>query len=144
VLAEVRLHAGRVEQLILGVGVNLNIDRPSMDHVFGAAAAGATSVREATGDMVDRNVFAARLLESLEQRLFDFLAHGKGPVLTEWRRRSFLGRRVIVREEDIHVEGVALDLDDDGCLVVALDDGSTVRVREGEVLPLGHGPREGE
>jgi BirA family biotin operon repressor/biotin-[acetyl-CoA-carboxylase] ligase len=144
VLAEVQLHEGRVAQLILGVGVNLNIDRPSMNRVFGDAAAGATSVREATGRKVDRNVFAAQLLESLETRLFDFLAHGKGPVLTEWRRRSFLGRRVTVREDDMHVEGVALDLDDDGCLVVALDDGSTVRVREGEVLPLGHGPREGE
>jgi biotin-(acetyl-CoA carboxylase) ligase len=36
----------------------------------------------------------------------------------------------------MHVEGIALDLDDEGCLVVALDDGSSVRVREGEVVPI--------
>jgi hypothetical protein len=27
-------------------------------------------------------------------------------------------------------------IQDEGCLVVALDDGSSVRVREGEVVPL--------
>jgi biotin-(acetyl-CoA carboxylase) ligase len=130
--------------MILGMGVNLNIDRPGMDRLLGDAAPGATSVREALGRTVDRNAFAARLLESLEQRYFDFLAHGKGPVLTEWRSRSFLGRRVSVREEDLQAEGVARELDEEGCLLVILDDGSTVRVREGEIIPLGHGPRAGE
>jgi BirA family transcriptional regulator, biotin operon repressor / biotin---[acetyl-CoA-carboxylase] ligase len=136
VLAEVQTHDGRVEQVVLGMGVNLNIDRLSMDRVFGDVAAGATSVREATGRTIDRTAFAARLLESLEQRYFDFLAHGKRPLLKEWRSRSFLGRRVTVREEDMHVEGVAIDLDEEGCLLVNLDDGSTVHVREGEVIPL--------
>jgi BirA family biotin operon repressor/biotin-[acetyl-CoA-carboxylase] ligase len=144
VLAEVQTHDGRVEQMILGIGANLNIDRPSMDQLLGDAALGATSLREVLGRTVDRNAFAARLLESLEQRYFDFRAHGKRPLLKEWRSRSFLGRRVTVREENMHVEGVAMDLDEEGCLLVNLDDGSIVRVREGEVRPLGHGPRGGE
>jgi BirA family biotin operon repressor/biotin-[acetyl-CoA-carboxylase] ligase len=144
VLAEVQTHQGRVEQVILGIGVNLNIDRPSMDRVFGAAAIGATSLYEALGRTIDRNAFAARLLESLEKHYFDFLAHGKGPLFKEWRSRSFLGRRVTVREEDMHVEGIAMDLDEEGCLLVTLDDGSTVRVQEGEVIPLSGGPRGGE
>lgn len=136
ILAEVQTHDGRVEALVMGIGVNLNIDRPGMNQLYGAAAAGATSLREAMGQIVDRNAFAARVLESLEQRHFDFLAHGKAPMLKEWRSRSFLGRRVTVREEDVHVEGIAMNLDEEGCLVVNLDDGSTVRVREGEVTPL--------
>jgi len=55
------------------------------------------------------------------------------------KRVTHLGRRVSVREEDMHVEGVAMDLmdlDEEGCLLVTLDDGSSVRVREGEVVPL--------
>lgn len=136
ILADVQTSDGRVKALILGIGVNLNIDRPHMNQLYRDAAAGATSLREAMGQMVNRNAFAARVLESLEQRHFDFLAHGKAPLLKEWRSRSFLGRRVTVREEDVHVEGVAMSLDEEGCLVVNLDDGSTVRVREGEVTPL--------
>ena len=85
---------------------------------------------------MDRNAFAARLLECLEKRYFAFRAHGKRPLLQEWRQRSFLGRRVTIREADMHAEGVALDLDEEGGLMVNLDDGSTVSVREGEVLPI--------
>jgi len=136
VLAEVQVRDGRVEHLILGVGVNLNIDRAGIDRLFGDAAPGATSLREVLGRDVDRAAFAALLLDSLEKRHFEFLAAGRRPLLKEWRSRSFLGRRVSVREEDMHVEGVAIDLDEEGCLLVNLDDGSSVRVREGEVVPL--------
>ena len=136
VLTDIRLQGGRVESVIIGIGVNLNIDRLTMDRLYGEAAPGATSLQETLGRMVDRNAFAARLLECLEKRYFEFRAHGKRPLLQEWRQRSFLGRRVTIREADMHVEGVALDLDEEGGLIVNLDDGSTVSVREGEVLPL--------
>ena len=116
--------------------VNLNIDRPMMDRYFSDAAAGATSLYEVSGKATDRNAFAAQLLERLEHHYFAFLERGKEAVLTQWRSRSFLGRRVSVKEEDMHVDGIALDIDEEGCLIVALDDGSSVRVREGEVLPL--------
>ncbi len=136
VLAEVQTHDGKVEHLVLGMGVNLNIDRPTMDRLFGDAALGATSLRESLGREVDRAAFAALLLERLERHYFGFLEAGKRAMLKEWRHRSFLGRRVSVHEEDLHVEGVAMDLDEEGCLLVTLDDGSSVRVREGEVVPL--------
>ncbi|MGE0683138.1 MAG: biotin--[acetyl-CoA-carboxylase] ligase [Candidatus Binatia bacterium] len=136
ILAEVQLRDGQIRHLILGMGVNLNIDRPMMDRYFGDAATGATSLYEALGKAIDRNDFAARLLERLEHHYFAFLEKGKAPVLAQWRAHSFLGRRVSVKEEDMHVEGIALELDEEGCLIVALDDGSSVRVREGEVVPL--------
>lgn len=136
VLAETQLQEGRIAYLILGLGVNVNIDRSMMDRYFGDAAAGATSLYEATGKIVDRNDFTAQLLERLEHHYFAFRERGKGSVLAQWRAHSFLGRRVSVKEEDMHVEGIALELDEEGCLIVALDDGSSVRVREGEVVPL--------
>lgn len=136
VLAEVQTQDGQVEQLILGIGVNLNIDRPTLDRLLGDIAASATSLYEALGRSVDRAAFAAALLERLEKRYFDFLSAGKGAVLQEWRSRSFLGRRVRVREAGLQVEGVAMNLDDHGYLLVTLDDGSSVAVREGEVFPL--------
>jgi BirA family biotin operon repressor/biotin-[acetyl-CoA-carboxylase] ligase len=136
VLADVRLQHGGIASLILGMGVNLNIDRPTIDRYFGEAAAGATSLYEASGHLTNRAAFAATLLEHLEQHYLAFLEKGKAIVLEQWRRHSFLGRRVRIREEDLDVEGIALNLDEEGCLIVTLDDGSSVRVREGEVTPL--------
>ena len=70
------------------------------------------------------------------RRHLHFLAYGKQPLIAEWRSRSFLGRRVTIHEGNIRIEGIALNLDAEGCLIVTLDDGSTVHVREGEVFPL--------
>ena len=135
VLAELHASRAQVESLILGVGINVNISRNTMDHLYGEAAAGATSMYEALGHTIDRNVLAAQLLENLERRHFYFLTQGKQPLIAEWRSRSFLGRRVSINEAGYHLEGIATNLDADGFLVVTLDDGSTAHVREGEVLP---------
>jgi BirA family biotin operon repressor/biotin-[acetyl-CoA-carboxylase] ligase len=135
VLSELQIAGERVDSLILGIGVNVNINRSNMDRQYGEAAAGATSLLEVLGHSADRNVLAARILENLERRHFQFLAHGKQAVVAEWRSRSFLGRRVTIHEGGIHVEGIAVNLDDEGCLVVTLDDGSIAHVREGEVRP---------
>jgi len=131
VLSEVEAADGHIGHLILGIGVNLNLERHSIDSLLGTEAARATSLQEVLGHVIDRNVFAGMLLEKLEARYLAFQAKGRQPLLTEWRKRSFLGSRVTVR-----VEGIAKDIDEEGCLLVTLDDGSTIRVREGEVLPL--------
>jgi BirA family biotin operon repressor/biotin-[acetyl-CoA-carboxylase] ligase len=135
VRAELQASGARVEALILGVGVNVNISRNAMNHLYGDAAAGATSLYEALAHPIDRTALAARLLEQLERRHFHFLAHGKHPLLAEWRSRSFLGRRVTINEAGYHLEGIATTLDAEGFLVVTLDDGTLAHVREGEVRP---------
>ncbi|MBM4257569.1 MAG: biotin--[acetyl-CoA-carboxylase] ligase [Deltaproteobacteria bacterium] len=134
VLSEIQIANGHLDSLILGVGINVNISRNDMNQQYSDAASGATSLIEVLGRPVDRNVLAARILENLERRHFQFLAHGKQSVVAEWRSCSFLGRRVSINEGGIQVEGIAINLDDEGCLVVTLDDGSTAHVREGEVL----------
>lgn len=131
ILSEVEAADGHIGHLILGIGVNLNLERHSIDALLGAEASRATSLQEALGRAIDRNAFAGLLLEKLEAHYFAFQAKGGLPLLNEWRKRSFLGSRVSVR-----VEGIAKDIDEEGCLLVTLDDGSTMRVRDGEVLPL--------
>ena len=130
VLAELQVIGGRVDSLIVGVGVNVNISRNTMNHLYGEVAAGAISLCEALGHTVDRNALAARVLENLERRHLHFLAYGKQPLIAEWRSRSFLGRRVTIHEGKIRIEGIALNLDAEGCLTVTLDDGSTVEESE--------------
>ncbi len=135
ILAELQASGTRVESLIVGVGINVNIDRNAMNHLYGKVADGATSFCEALGHTIDRNALAARVLEAVERHHCQFLTHGKLQLLSEWRSRSFLGRRVTIDEAGYHLEGVATNLDEDGFLVVTLDDGSIAHVREGEVQP---------
>jgi BirA family biotin operon repressor/biotin-[acetyl-CoA-carboxylase] ligase len=123
ILTEMEGEADRVGWLVVGVGVNANLDPDGLP-------AGATSLAAERGDPVDRRRFAATLLE----RLADLTrpAVDRDEVLAAWRERaSTLGRRVRVEAADGAVEGTAVDVAGAGALVVETDDGRR-RVHAGD------------
>jgi BirA family biotin operon repressor/biotin-[acetyl-CoA-carboxylase] ligase len=102
------------EVLIVGVGVNVYqcpYDFPPrvLNPVTSLALAGARDV--------DRNALAAGILSSLDRWLERWREAGPKPVLASWRGRNVtLGHRI--RIAGTGVAGVAVDLADDGALVV--------------------------
>jgi BirA family transcriptional regulator, biotin operon repressor / biotin---[acetyl-CoA-carboxylase] ligase len=136
VLAELQALGERVETLVLGIGVNVNVSQDSLDQALGETAWGATSLKEVLGREIDRVAFAVTLLESLERRYDRFRASGGKAIVQEWKARSCLGRRARIIEPGRSIEGTPEDIDEGGCLLVRLDDGSLLRVFEGELLPL--------
>lgn len=120
VLTEMEAEADRVSWLVVGIGVNANLDPKTLP-------AGATSLRAERGDGVDRRRFLARLLERYAE-----LAADPDSVLPAWRERaSTLGRRVRVETPDGTVVGNAVDVEPPGVLVVETDEGRT-RVHAGD------------
>ncbi|MFC5134849.1 MULTISPECIES: biotin--[acetyl-CoA-carboxylase] ligase [Haloferacaceae] len=120
VLTEMEGEADRVSWLVVGVGVNANLDP-------GTLPAGATSLRAERGEDVDRRRFLARLLERYAE-----LAADPDAVLSAWRERaSTLGRRVRVETPGGTVTGRAVDVEPPGALVVETDEGRT-RVHAGD------------
>jgi BirA family biotin operon repressor/biotin-[acetyl-CoA-carboxylase] ligase len=108
-----------VDYVILGVGVNVNVERRALEWGLGAAAAGAISLREAAGRLIDRNRFTAAYLNTLEKWLEVYRVSGPSPVLGAWRKRDVLaGRWVSVRGEEPRYEGRVLGANSDGQLVV--------------------------
>jgi BirA family biotin operon repressor/biotin-[acetyl-CoA-carboxylase] ligase len=139
VLAELRSLGARVETLVLGIGVNVNVSQDSLDQALGKTAWGATSLKEVLGREIDRMAFAATLLESLERRYDRFRASEGKASVQEWRARSCLGQRARIIDGGRSIEGITEDIDEAGCLLVRLDDGSLLRISEGELLPLTQG-----
>jgi BirA family biotin operon repressor/biotin-[acetyl-CoA-carboxylase] ligase len=139
VLAELRSLCARVETLVLGIGVNVNVSQDSLDQALGKTAWGATSLKEVLGREIDRMAFAATLLESLERRYDRFRASEGKASVQEWRARSCLGQRARIIDGGRSIEGITEDIDEAGCLLVRLDDGSLLRISEGELLPLTQG-----
>ena len=136
VLSEVQATAGKVDTLVLGIGVNLNVSQEILDGVLGKIAWGAISLREALGHRVDRGAFAATLLGRLERRYEQFLNEGERGIIEAWKARSVLRQRVALIAQEGRIEGVTADLDESGALIIQLDDGSTVPVIEGAIRPL--------
>lgn len=123
-----------LDYVILGVGVNLNLDRPSLAAALGKEAAGATSLREAAGRVIDRNRFAAAFLNCLEKWLDAYRDRGADAVLAAWRGRDMLaGRRVKVRSRDEVYVARVLGVNHSGRLVVETDDGQPREVLSGEI-----------
>ena len=119
VLTEMEGEADRVSWLIVGVGINANVDADALPE-------GATSVREQVGD-VNRREFVQRLLAE-----FDALRSDPEAVLDEWRALAdTLGRRVRVETPSREVVGEAVDVEFPGTLVVETGEG-TVRVSSGD------------
>jgi BirA family biotin operon repressor/biotin-[acetyl-CoA-carboxylase] ligase len=113
VLTEMEGEADRVSWLVVGIGVNANVDPDELP-----TGQPATSLRAEVGD-VDRRLFTQRLLEE-----FHALRGDLEGVVDAWREHaSTLGRQVRVETPAGDVVGEAVDVRSPGTLVVDTGDG---------------------
>ena len=132
ILMEMGSEATRVHFLVLGVGVNLNVDPERFPDEFRGRA---TSLAAELGRPVDRVGFAARLYDTLEAVLDRHAEGGFGAVRPRFEAYfRMVGRPVEVLGVDGRAfGGHAAGIDGDGALVVQCHDGSTERVVAGDV-----------
>ena len=126
ILAEAATTAeGRLERVILGIGLNVNQDAFPPE-----VAARAASLRLLTGRAQDGARLLEALLGALDARYREFRAGG-GALHAAWRRHCLtLGQRVRAADGP---EGVAVDVDESGALLMRADDGTMRRVASGEI-----------
>ncbi|HET7875375.1 MAG TPA: biotin--[acetyl-CoA-carboxylase] ligase [Methylomirabilota bacterium] len=118
-LMECALRGEAVDFIVLGAGVNVNVDLGLLHEVLGRAGQAATSLAAVAGHEVDRNALAAAFLNHLDAWARRYHSDGPAAVLAAWRERDILaGRRVEIRGSDPAFEGRALGIGDDGHLVV--------------------------
>ena len=131
ILTEMEGEAERVAFVLVGIGVNVNLDPV---HLPPEIAASATSLLAATGAPVDRAAFTARLLAALEARYGQFLAGGFAAIRPAFEATAFLtGRTVRVSGLDAAVQGRVVGVSDEGALELEGAEGGTLRVLAGEV-----------
>ena len=87
------------------------------------------------GAKVTKVDMARAVIESLEKHYVLFKKKGFIPIHQEWRDLSAtLGKRVKISCHKRRLEGQAMDIDDDGALVIRLDNGFMERVFSGDVV----------
>jgi BirA family biotin operon repressor/biotin-[acetyl-CoA-carboxylase] ligase len=141
VLVEAPVIGHRVACVILGIGVNLNVEPAELAAGLGDTAEAAVSLRDALGREVDRNVFAAALLSRLEKWHHTFLTRGPDAVRATWQARDALrGRRLEARTSDTVCQGWGRGIDADGSLLVEDDSGRVQHILAGAVRVLDRQP----
>lgn len=136
-LVECATAGDRVEHVILGVGVNVNVTCEMLAGGLGAESRAAGSLRGAARREIDRNAFAAAFLGALDAWFRTYRDHGAKPILAAWLDRDIVGgRRVEVRGEAPPYEGRALGVNPQGYLIVRDPRGIRHRVATGEIRLL--------
>lgn len=119
ILTEMEGEADRVSWIVVGIGINANIDADFVPET-------ATTVREELGD-VDRAALTREILERFER-----LRNDPEGVLPAWRESAItLGRRVRVETPGGDIVGTAIDVEFPGTLVVETETGEE-RVTAGD------------
>lgn len=128
ILTEMKAEQDKVDFVIVGIGVNV-------DTHINLLPKGSTSLIKESDGKVSKVALTKMILENLEHYLGLFKEDGFNRIRDEWRNFSAtLGKHVKVQCHNEKIEGQALDVDDDGALVVRLDSGLQRRVLSGDVV----------
>lgn len=126
---------GRLEWLIIGVGINVTNHPPP-----GEAAYPATSFLAAGATGVDATRVLAVLCDRFLAWCHCWLIEGFSPIREAWRQRAAgLGEPITVNLEDETLFGTFLDLDADGALLLGQEGRAPRRITAGDVFLSGHG-----
>ena len=131
VLTEMETESDRIRYLVVGWGLNVNNAGlpPELTAI-------ATSLFLAAGRTFSRVAILQAWLEEFEGLYERFLAREFPGILREWKEHAVtLGREVQVRQGTVLISGRALDVDEDGALLLEQRSGEIIRVVSGEIAP---------
>ena len=130
ILTELKAEMDRANFVVLGVGINVNGTSRQL-------LSTATSLRALTGHPFSRVAVLQEVLRSLEYWYEIFLQQGFAPVAVGWKAQAMiLGRQVRVTNAHRQTVGQAIDLADDGALLLKTATGTIEKVMSGDVALL--------
>ena len=134
ILTEARADIDKVDYVIVGIGVNANNDIGSLP--IGVQKS-ATSLQEQLGREISIEEFVLRLLKEFEGVYKKFTRMEFSSILNDWKKFSdTLGNLVRVHIGDEIIDGRAVDLDQNGALVIRKEDGSLKTIIAGDCTYL--------
>lgn len=121
ILTEVSAEMERVNYMVLGIGVNANIEVSCFED---DVAATATSLLAETGQPICRAAWVRQFLKDFEAAYLEAQARGFSGMLDRWRKYSVtLGQDVDIQMSDRSAHGKAMDIDEQGALLVRTEAG---------------------
>jgi len=127
ILTEMSAEQDIIKFIILGIGININTDTKKLPK-------GATSLRSKLKKKINRLEFLKEMLSELERDYLRLKKKEFSLIVDEWRNLSLtLGKRIKVNWRGAIVEGQAMDVDENGALIVRDDFGFSHHILSGDV-----------
>ncbi|MGP1585942.1 MAG: biotin--[acetyl-CoA-carboxylase] ligase [Schwartzia sp. (in: firmicutes)] len=130
ILTEMSAEMERINYIVIGAGINVNTKAEDFpDELLEIA----TSLLLIKGEPTSRRALFVEILKALEELYFEVEVNGFAPVLGEWRKYAVtLGQEVNVIGVNETFAGTAVDIDEDGALLIDTAEGYR-RVLAGDV-----------
>jgi len=130
ILTETSTSKNIVENMVVGVGINANIDLQSFPHSLRNSV---TSLKHELGYAVNRKSLIISVLQNFDYR-YKRLQRGLWSILLqEWKSMTtFLGEQMEVNSFGEIILGEAWDVDRDGALIIRLENGVLRKIVVGD------------
>lgn len=133
ILTEMHAEMERVEYIVIGTGINVNIAQEDFPVDIQDKA---TSLSILAGEEIPRCAFFQAVLEEMDKLYLQTLQEGFAPLLALWQKFSLtIGQKVHVIGIGTRPSfyGLATGIDEEGALLVKKEDGQMTRVLAGDV-----------
>jgi biotin-[acetyl-CoA-carboxylase] ligase BirA-like protein len=138
ILTESEIRGQRIDFAVLGIGVNADFEVEALPVHLRSPA---TTLRHQLKGEVQREALLSELLKEIEFHYHLFEKQKFEVILEDWRSlASFLGSDIRVQTDGEIVHGLAVDINNDGALVIRLKDGTTHSITSGDIVAMSSEP----
>jgi len=139
ILVNVSTEGEKINYAVIGIGINANIEVSAITSSIASNGSnysesfsgytGVTSLQSELSTNIDVPLMVQLLLEKLEHYYLELERDGPANIRHEWKKRAdTLGKVVKIRTQNGIIEGIAIDIDNNGILLVKTYDGNVHRL----------------
>ncbi|MDD5190894.1 MAG: biotin--[acetyl-CoA-carboxylase] ligase [Dehalococcoidales bacterium] len=134
ILTEISAEVDAVNYVVLGVGINVNTPAPILEGISGGIAG---SLAETAGKSLSRVRVVQHFINEFDRAYSTFLGDGFRALRQDWKNLNItVCSRVVISNGGEEITGTAVDIDEDGFLLVEGENGLVARVVSGDVLAV--------
>ncbi|MDH3501422.1 MAG: biotin--[acetyl-CoA-carboxylase] ligase [Nitrosopumilus sp.] len=137
ILVDVSLESNKIENLVLGVGVNFDVNTKQIEkslkgtpNFYGVASLSQQNKNTRPIELVNS------FLSELEKIYFMLNSGDVKKIIEEWTKKSStIGKEIEMNTEKEKIKGKAIGIDDDGALII-LEDKKKKRIIAGDIIHI--------
>jgi BirA family biotin operon repressor/biotin-[acetyl-CoA-carboxylase] ligase len=133
ILLEGDIELDKVNFVTVGIGINVNFPSNILPNDLRSSS---ISIYDILGRNIDRAELLCKILEYSEKLYLQAINEGFSNIISLWRSKSSIfGKSIEVKLLDKSIKGIAIDIDDDGSLILN-QNGKIIKIYSGDVIFL--------
>jgi BirA family transcriptional regulator, biotin operon repressor / biotin---[acetyl-CoA-carboxylase] ligase len=128
ILIDISMEAKRINYAVVGIGINANVDSSAISSYLENGIK-VTSLSDELGHKMNILGLTKVVLERLEYYYIELKHCVPHTIIEKWKKNSdILHQKVAVVQNNTTIQGIAADLNDDGSLLIRIDDRENINI----------------